>query len=245
MSAAPSSRRRTVLGAITIVAVIGIGLTSALPAAGLAIRSDDPAALSEGVLAAAGSDAQQLAVAADAPRITTQDSFSGQSLEDVQATERAAETAAREAQAAVYRAAYAATPRQPGDDYPYRGGVGMSPLRYGEGQCTDFVAWRLNRDVGAQPGGPYPMDWSYLTPGGGDAFQWLGQWERHGWPVSSTPVVGSVAYWNHGDHVGYVAAVNADGSIVVEDYNGSGNEQYGSHVLTSYGYLLFLYPPPH
>jgi len=84
-----------------------------------------------------------------------------------------------------------------------------------------------------------------LTPGGGDGSAWLDRWIEHGWPVSATPVNGAVAYWTDDNHVGYVEAVNADGSIIIEDYNRVASEQYGRELFTSYGNLLFLYPPPH
>lgn len=241
MTTATRQRRRPFLAALTFLAVAGIASVSVIPAYGFE-RSYDPG---EPVAPIASAKLtldvdEGLAAAASIRGV-----YSSQSLASIRAEQEAAERAAAEAAAAAYRAAYAATPRAPGDDYPYRGMVGMSPLRYEMGQCTDFVAWRLNRDIGAPPGGPYPWDWGVLTPGGGDGSQWLYRWLEHGWPVSEIPVPGAVAYWTDDNHVGYVEAVNADGSIIIEDYNRVASEQYGRELFTSYGNLLFLYPPPH
>lgn len=146
-----------------------------------------------------------------------------------------------EQQAAIYRSSYASSVAQEGDDYPYRGGSGLSDMGYYIGQCTDFVAWRLNRDAGATSA-PWKYTWSYMTPWGGDADQWLSAWYQHGWPVSTTPIVGSVA-WFGGNHVGYVKEVYADGSVMIEDYNRVASETYGREIFAAGSIPYFLYPP--
>src|SRR5690606_6524271 len=51
-----------------------------------------------------------------------------------------------------------------GDDYPWATelgmaqGGGLSPLNYFVRQCTDFVAWRLNRDAGSTHA-PFKYTW--------------------------------------------------------------------------------------
>lgn len=53
------------------------------------------------------------------------------------------------------------------DDYPYKGHYndGTSPLGYEYGNCTDFVAWRINRDAGTTAA-PWRYKWAQLTPQG-------------------------------------------------------------------------------
>ena len=72
---------------------------------------------------------------------------------------------------------------------------------------------------------PWPWAWKNLTPYGGDARAWKNNWIKRGWPTGSTPVVGSVAWFNY-NHVAYVSGILPDGSVLIEEYNGS-----GTHVL--------------
>ncbi len=146
-----------------------------------------------------------------------------------------------EAAAALLRSSYGTSVAVAGDDYPFRGQYGLSALGYYMGQCTDFVAWRLNRDAGSV-GSPWAYTWSMMTPSGGDASQWLSAWQAHGWPVSTTPVAGSVA-WFPGNHVGYVKEVYADGSFMIEDYNRVAWETYGREIFQPGSIPYFLYPP--
>lgn len=135
-----------------------------------------------------------------------------------------------------------------GDDYPWATelrmsqGGGLSPLNYFVRQCTDFVAWRLNRDVGSTSA-PYRYNWSTLTPGGGNASSWKSQWERHGWGVSSSPAPGWVAWFPGQNHVGYVNSVLTDGSVVVEEYNWGNPDSYGQRIISA-GEAVYLAPPP-
>jgi hypothetical protein len=137
-----------------------------------------------------------------------------------------------------------------GDDYPwfaeltrYQGG-GLSPLRYYYRECVDFVAWRINRDAGFTEG-PFPMDWGYLTPGGGSAYAWKSAWERHGWPTGPTPEVGAVAWFPGANHVAYVAGILADGSVLIEEYNGPVSHQYSQRIIAAdQAYYLYAPPPP-
>jgi len=132
--------------------------------------------------------------------------------------------------------------RQPGDDYPWRdAGYGLSPLGYYYRQCVDFVAWRLNRDQGVTSA-PWKWVWSNLTPWGGDASQWKSAWQTHGWTVSSTPIVGSVA-WFVGDHVAYVHSISGS-NVTIEEYNGEASRAYAERTIPISSVGAFLYPPP-
>ena len=60
--------------------------------------------------------------------------------------------------------------------------------------------------------------------------QWRYAWESKGWPVSSTPIPGSVAYFN-GNHVAYVKEVLDGGThVLIEEYNHIPGA-YGQRVL--------------
>lgn len=123
------------------------------------------------------------------------------------------------------------------DDYPYKhmGVGGISPLGYAYGNCTDFVAWRINRDAGVTKE-PWQYTWGALTPGGGDGFQWGEPQSLPGWTTTTDPVPGDIVSvpaglsdWgsdgNPYGHVAYIAQVFSDGSIVVENYG------YGHYYL--------------
>lgn len=134
-----------------------------------------------------------------------------------------------------------------GDDYPWATelgmgqGGGLSPLNYFVRQCTDFVAWRLNRDAGSTRA-PFKYVWSNLTPGAGSARSWKSQWERHGWPISSTPAPGWVAWFPGGNHVAYVNSVLPDGSVFIEEYNW-GPDTYNQRIIPAES-AIYLSPPP-
>ena len=134
-----------------------------------------------------------------------------------------------------------------GDDYPWpfeatddEGGT-LSPLRYYYRECVDFVAWRLNRDAGYVTA-PFKWTWSTLTPSGGDGSQWLYAWQSKGWPVSTTPVAGAVAYTG-GNHIAYVKEVLDGGMIVLEEYNYVPHA-YSTRTIPASSMVAFPYPPP-
>jgi len=141
-----------------------------------------------------------------------------------------------------------------GDDYPWpnqkttQQGGGLSPLGYYYRECTDFVAWRLNRDVGGTTA-PWRYRWSQLTPLGGDAIDWKKNWTSHGWGVSKDPTPGSVAYWGAKGgpqgHVAYVQAVDPSaGTITIEEYNWGGKHTYDVRTISSSVPDAYLAPPP-
>lgn len=195
-------------------------------------------------------EAQALEVsdqAAGAP--VSSDTFSVTTKEEIDAAAAeaaAAERAAWEAELASRGTGeYAIVAQQAeGDDYPWwyetpdDYGGGLSPLRYYYRECVDFVAWRLNRDAGVT-GAPWKWDWSNLASG--SAWMWADEWAAKGWPSSSEPVVGSVAWFPY-NHVAYVQSVNGDGTVTIEEYNWNSDHSY--HVRTiPVGEALYLYPP--
>lgn len=139
-----------------------------------------------------------------------------------------------------------------GDDYPWSGtpeSAGMSPLLYVYGNCTDFAAFRLNRDDGVT-GIPWRWTWSELTPGDGNAKSWGGWWDAHGWPRDNTPDPGDIAMWTDGGygHVAYVQRVNDDGTVFIEEYNwavdGVPDNAYHTRTIQAGEPASYLSPPP-
>ena len=119
-----------------------------------------------------------------------------------------------------------------GDDYPYKDAPTdpevVDPWNFYCTECTSFVAWRMNQ-LGVNftngmsgPNGAPPND----DPVYGNGEHWADHAQTLGFLVDNTPTVGTVAHYapnvsGAGDlgHVAYVAQVNGDGTIVVEDYN--------------------------
>jgi hypothetical protein len=136
------------------------------------------------------------------------------------------------------------TVKAEGDDYPWWDqvpddfGGGLSPLRYYFRECVDFAAWRLNRDAGVTSG-PWKWDWASL--GAGSAHSWADAWARNGWPTSSEPVVGAIAWFPY-NHVAYVQSINGDGSVNIEEYNQNSDHSYHRRTIPA-GSALYLYPP--
>lgn len=113
------------------------------------------------------------------------------------------------------------------DDYPYRGQSGVDPWNFYKGQCTSFVAWKLNNSNGVNFTNQYGSASKW-----GNAKTWGTVAQRLGIAVNRTPEVGSVAWWNNGTygHVAWVSAVNGD-TITVEEYNWSVSEGYSIRTL--------------
>lgn len=121
------------------------------------------------------------------------------------------------------------------DDYPYPGQSGTDPWGFFKGYCTSFAAWRMNRNAG-------PMSFYNFMGGGhfGNAGNWGDNARALGIPVDRTPAVGAIAWWDYGTvsalgHVGYVEVVNADGTIVVEDYNYGTERKYTRRTIAVSG----------
>lgn len=100
------------------------------------------------------------------------------------------------------------------NSYPWR--VGPSTWiadghGYYEGECTSFAAWAIRSDGRSHTKSP---DWL------GNADSWTGA------TSTSVPYVGEVAQWDpyvngagSAGHVAYVAAVNTDDTITIDEYN--------------------------
>lgn len=119
--------------------------------------------------------------------------------------------------------------RATGNDYPWQWSDPnqLSELSFNYRNCTDFVAWRLNRQSGVTSA-PWRFTWSNLAgPGGnGHAIGWKDGAASRGYRVDGTPQIGSVAWWGASrggglGHVAIVSAVNLDGSVNIEQYNAS------------------------
>ena len=123
----------------------------------------------------------------------------------------------------------------------------LSPLGYVYRNCTDFVAWRLNRDAGITTA-PWKYTWANLTPLGGDAIDWKTSWLANGWTTSHTPIPGAVAWWGKSGgpsgHVAYVQAVNLNKTVTLEEYNWGGTNKYDTRTIDQGVPDLYLYPPP-
>lgn len=237
--AAPVKKKKRGSGFLTILAVAGLFGSVALPA--YALNPFPPA--DANLAAVATTDDVALSVNDDAVTLeTVRGEFgatTGAELRNQRRTTLMADN---------FSAYMASGAREMGDDYPWfselavNQGGGLSPLNYFYRQCVDFVAWRLNRDAGTTSA-PYAWTWSNLTSSGGNASQWRYAWTSKGWPTSTTPVVGAVAWFPY-NHVAYVKAVNADGTVLLEEYNWEGKSLYGQRTIPASGVTLYLYPPP-
>jgi len=229
------ARRRPVAAALTLTVVTGVGVVSVLPAYGFAAAAEGSTAPATSSVATQGGVVPVSVVLADAT--SSRDAFASQSPELPKVEPVISYRSAAAKVSPTVQEGYI------GDDYPFKGlGLGMSSLSYGLQNCTDFVAWRLNRDAGSR-GAPWLMPWSYLTPNGGDARQWKSAWLAHGWTVSSVPVVGSVAWFPGLNHVAYVARVNGDGTVLIEEYNNNVRYQYDTRTI-AVSSATYLYAPP-
>ena len=135
------------------------------------------------------------------------------------------------------------------NDYPWPSANPgeLSPLGYVYRNCTDFVAWRLNRDAGITTA-PWKYTWANLTPLGGNAIDWKTSLIANGWTTSHVPVPGAVAYWGKSGgsegHVAYVQAVNLNDTVTLEEYNWGGTNKYDTRTIDEGVPDLYLYPPP-
>jgi len=116
------------------------------------------------------------------------------------------------------------SPGQPGirgDDYKFRNSQidDRDPWGFYCRECTSFVAWRIRQ---------HGIDFTNGMKGGvfGDAMTWADNARKLGYRVDHSPSVGAIAHYGSNaflagpkGHVAYVAQVNGDGSIVIEEYN--------------------------
>jgi surface antigen len=124
----------------------------------------------------------------------------------------------------------------PGDDYPaYLKDAPQDSLfdPWGEynRECTSFVAWALHSRNG------------FEMPFHDDAIEWGTDAKSRGFPVNSTPAVGSVAWSNQGafGHVAWVADVG-NGNVTIQEYNRHSDGRFGTRTVaasTFAGYIHF------
>ncbi|MET4157446.1 CHAP domain-containing protein [Agromyces sp. PvR057] len=246
----PANVRRTgpVRVFATLLVVPAIFGTVAVPA--YAFMPGGDAFQPGGAFSFAVAEAQDLdvsAVASGAP--ISSDAYAVTTKQQIDEAALSAEEAAQAAWAAELASrgsgSYAIyTVKAEGDDYPWWDqvpddyGGGLSPLRYYYRECVDFVAWRLNRDAGVTSA-PWKWDWSNLAAG--SAYAWADEWAAHGWPTSSEPVVGAVAWFPY-NHVAYVQSINDDGTVNIEEYNQNSDHSYHRRTIAKAS-ALYLYPP--
>jgi len=235
---------------LTILVVPGFIATTSIPAFALGLNNSNTTAASYSDSVVNADDAQSIVASAGGAVAVKRSAFDATTQKELD--EKKAEAAAAALAATALSAARSGVSgangaystvgaRAAGDDYPWRSSSGLSPLRYVARQCTDFVAWRINRDHGSTSA-PFKYDWGNMTPGGGNASAWASAWKNNGWKTSSTPVRGAVAWFN-GNHVAYVKAVSG-GSVDLEEYNWNGSGAYHTRTISTSEVALFLYPPP-
>lgn len=224
---------------VTMMAVVGLFASAALPAYAFGTQNTDEANYAESKLA---DDTSALTVPLDSIAASAKrGTFEATSSTDLYAQRSDSQKSAN------YEAYMKSGALAAGDDYPWfselsnNQGGGLSPLNYFYRECVDFVAWRLNVDAGSTSA-PFKYVWSDLTPNGGNAYQWKSAWENHGWATGTTPKKGAVAWFGY--HVGYVSAVNSDGTVLIEEYNHQSDHLYGQRTIPATDVTLYLYAPP-
>ncbi len=109
-----------------------------------------------------------------------------------------------------------------GNNYP--GWYGTDPYRFTARQCTSFVAWRLNSANGVA------FNVFFRGVKWGNASNWGYAARSVGYRVDNTPVRGAVA-WQARGHVAWVARVNGDGTVVIEEYNWNYDQSYHTRTV--------------
>lgn len=115
--------------------------------------------------------------------------------------------------------------------YPYETAGRIGPWGFPTRYSTDYVAWRFfERDVEfhSTMRGPNGKPGLFGDPGA-----WARNAAAIGFKVDSAAAAGAVAQWNAGEegagatgHVAYVERVNADGSVVVSEFDWSVEHGY-------------------
>jgi surface antigen len=155
--------------------------------------------------------------------------------------------------ALTFALAFAAAPAQAaGNDYPYRYDTTsrIDPWTFTRRQCVSFAAWRL-----AQRGSAVVA----IVRGWGNAKDWDNHAANRRIRVTTVPKVGAIAQWNAAErsstytagvsrptgwvqagsygHVAVVRTVHTDGTVTVEQYNGTGDRSYSTKRLKAPRYL--------
>jgi peptidoglycan hydrolase CwlO-like protein len=88
-------------------------------------------------------------------------------------------------------------------------------------ECVSYTAWKVYESGDTMP----------YWGGEGDAYQWIGDAESDGIPVSTTPQAGDVGIYPKSGvsplgHAVYVESVNSNGTINISQYNANNNGDY-------------------
>ena len=131
-----------------------------------------------------------------------------------------------------------------GDDYPQAQKDlpidSIDPWGYLTRECVSFVAWRMNVQMGWKPGEPWKF--SAATVGLlGNANTWGPRLAAQGYKIDSNPAPGAIAWWGGAvsngvitgpmGHVAVVSAVNDNGTVNIEQYNGTPPHEYSTMVI--------------
>jgi surface antigen len=118
---------------------------------------------------------------------------------------------------------------------PASGGPQCKPDQWNfyQGQCTSWVAYRLNELNGIAFNNSYGGNGTW-----GNAMYWGPHALSLGITVNSTPTVGSVAWWSSSrahpsGHVAYVEQVNSPTSIVISEMNYDGDNGFRVRTIRS------------
>jgi surface antigen len=95
-----------------------------------------------------------------------------------------------------------------------------------QGQCTSWVAYRLNDLNGIA------FNDTYRGQTWGDASHWATAAKNLNIAVNGTPALGSVA-WYSNDHVAYVEKVNSSTSVVISEMNYDFGNGFWVHTITT------------
>jgi surface antigen len=120
-----------------------------------------------------------------------------------------------------------ATPSYTATAYPWANQDGWLSDGHGyyQSECVSFAAWAVRTDGRAHTKSPDFM---------GNANLWTGAY------VDATPKAGDVAQWDGGrngagsvGHVAYVAAVNADGAVTINEYNWGNFHRFNTRTIAA------------
>lgn len=140
------------------------------------------------------------------------------------------------------------------DDYPWANQVEapnpVTGMYYVN--CTDFALWRLNQQVGAtDPNIPKYTNGNFASVPLGNGGEWATAWRAKGWPADNTPEVGAMAHFAPGavgasqqyGHIAVVQAVNDDGTVTIEEYNGATPYKYSTRTVPADQVTTYLHIP--
>lgn len=107
----------------------------------------------------------------------------------------------------------------------------VDPWSFYVGECTSYVAYRLNRDG-------IPFSNYYMGIRWSNAINWKNRAEQLGLEVTKTPQRGAIAWFKYG-HVAYVKSVQS-GKAVIAEYNYSPpyGGQYSTRTTTADAYII-------